>query len=118
MSDVHYIDCIRATLLQFRQEHDSVISKKSNKPTILYFVACMFILFKSVFEMCSCSDPSAINSMQFDALVAALPLSSEEDQLKRIQELQVCIWVAGYQTIRHCFKYGHQANPLLYFCNM
>jgi hypothetical protein len=27
--------------------------------------------------------------MQFDALVAALPLSSEEDQLKRIQELQV-----------------------------
>jgi len=29
--------------------------------------------------------------MQFDALVAALPLSSEEDQLKRIQELQVHI---------------------------
>jgi hypothetical protein len=29
--------------------------------------------------------------MQFDALVAALPLSSEEDQVKRIQELQVDI---------------------------
>jgi hypothetical protein len=29
--------------------------------------------------------------MQFDALAAALPLSSEEDQVKRIQELQVDI---------------------------
>lgn len=31
--------------------------------------------------------------MQFDALVSALPLSSEEDQLKRIKELQVYVSV-------------------------
>lgn len=31
--------------------------------------------------------------MQFDALVSALPLSSEEDQLKRIKELQVYLSV-------------------------
>jgi hypothetical protein len=33
--------------------------------------------------------------MQFDALVAALPLSSEEDQLKRIRELQIYINLPG-----------------------
>jgi hypothetical protein len=43
----------------------------------------LFVLLPS--EMFFC------HSLQFDALVAALPLSSEEDQLKRIQELQVGI---------------------------
>uniref|UniRef100_I1QFG0 Mediator of RNA polymerase II transcription subunit 21 n=1 Tax=Oryza glaberrima TaxID=4538 RepID=I1QFG0_ORYGL len=37
----------------------------------------------------------AAKKMQFDALVSALPLSSEEDQLKRIKELQAENEVVG-----------------------
>ncbi|OEL36332.1 hypothetical protein BAE44_0002649 [Dichanthelium oligosanthes] len=36
-------------------------------------------------------------SMQFDALVVALPLSSEEDQMKRIQQLQSENEIVGFE---------------------
>ena len=53
---------------------------------------CSSMQILDCFQLCSFLTEEYFDLfMQFDALVAALPLSSEEDQLKRIQELQVDI---------------------------
>jgi hypothetical protein len=65
--------------------------KTLEEPLFLFTIRPKCIVERHFFGWFALMVEESCLSMQFDALVAALPLSSEEYQLKRIQGLQVYI---------------------------